>query len=1007
MKLRASHLLMLALSATSANAQQVSETDAQAIARQFFTRQAAHHAGHAAAANPNPTLAYTAVSHATPDFYVFHRSPEGDDGFVIISADASTPNTILGYVPNGHFDLDKAPEGFRWWMETIQTYGVSSPSKSMKARTAGRHTVPPLIETLWNQNEPYNIAIPSLQGYSRLVTGCTATAMAQVMKYWEYPTRGIGSKTYSNRYIFNVTGGTWRPVMSANFAETTYDWAHMRNEYTSGNYTQQEADAVATLMYHAGVAEDAEYNFSSNGGTSADSRKSGKALIEHFAYDPTMLRGERDFYSDDEWENLLYTEVAEGRPVLYGGQSNGGGHAFIVHGYNAEKDLFDINWGWGGYCDGQFALTGDDALNPNGSGIGGSSTSDGYTRNQNINYHIIPAEGGQAVKQIGMSPNHGYSVSVNDNPITSYTVDRTHGGNEVTCTMSGWFYNYGFLETNIKTGIMFRNVANGQTYTAASNDLDLNPGELKSFYPAPSINTSRIPTNGVYEILPAFSTDGGNTWDVALVASSEVIPTLTVTGGAPPVAVELPYEVSDSQVQVGKTVSITPSPFYTGSVSWTSLQPTIASVDGDGVVTGVANGMATIVAEASGDENFLAGRKEFYVEVVDHIVNPLVATLSAHEIHIGETAQIVVPADFSGNYTVTAEPEGIVEVDADGTVHGVNDGSVTLMVTNEPTFDYHATYTPLTLHVKGILANTGGFDFTDYPTVGENNMVGAGNLTMILPVVNHANVRLQPARVYYSLPLDGVNVSGSAGYSALDSGMSGVMEVDLAKYASYMTIGKSYKVWFFSNEARTVPMNVPEITYTVVAPQILNLTLAEERVYGTICPPFTCDVPSGMYAYEVTAYYDEQLQLKKVIRMERNHSYVICGDKGQYQLSGDYAPAAENPTFGFMTGLQQSLSIPAGSYVVQSSSDLGFERTNRTQNGAQWTAYLTLPAEITDDLVRLPSLGGISTGIVNVPANFPTAAGIYTLDGRRHNHFQQGVNILIEADGARRRVVVE
>ena len=202
--------------------------------------------------------------------------------------------------------------------------------------------------------------------------------MAQIMKYWNYPAQGIGSHSYTP-YTRPDLG-----VQSANFGETTYEWANMPNQLSQSSTTTQ-INAIATLMYHCGVSVDMMYDISSNGGSGAYSNDIPYALVNYFNYKSTATYLTKSSYTDNNWIALLKSELNAGRPIEYNGSGSGGGHAFVCDGYD-NNNKFHFNWGWSGQNDGFFALT---SLNPGSGGSGGGSYN--FTNDQNAVIGIEPA----------------------------------------------------------------------------------------------------------------------------------------------------------------------------------------------------------------------------------------------------------------------------------------------------------------------------------------------------------------------------------------------------------------------------------------------------------------------------------------------------------------------------------------------------------------------------------------------------------------------------------------
>lgn len=286
-------------------------------------------------------------------FYVFNV---GTKGFVIISADDRF-RPVVGYSDEGIFEtqnmspelayylgeiikartsrnavlLDKTPE--EW--ESVATTG------KLISRNGGRG-VDYLCATQWNQDAPYNLYAPEASSGpgGRCYAGCVATAMSQLMKYWDHPLQGTGSHSYYSSY----------GMLSANFGATTYQWELMPNRLSGAS--QEEIEAVALLMYHCGVAVDMGYSPTGSGAYSWDVPR---VIRQYFSYSSHADYQSRDSYSLTNWQNKLKQSFDLGWPVYYSGYNDSGGHAFVCDGYD-DDDLFHFNWGWGGSSDGWFVI---------------------------------------------------------------------------------------------------------------------------------------------------------------------------------------------------------------------------------------------------------------------------------------------------------------------------------------------------------------------------------------------------------------------------------------------------------------------------------------------------------------------------------------------------------------------------------------------------------------------------------------------------------------------------
>ena len=283
----------------------------------------------------------------------------GNQGFVIISGNTVLP-PILAYSCQGIFpDLENAPENLTAWLQHYPDMidfavknGIQPEAKVQRQweeaaqgifGTRNTTTVEPLVSTHWNQDCFYNEYCPATTGEwwwggpcGHCYAGCVATAMAQVMKYWNYPVTGFGSHSY----VHSEYG-----EQSANFANTTYHWEEMPNEVWNYN------DAVATLLYHCGVSVNMNYGASSSGAYSIDVET---AMHNYFGYCGAKYR-EKSKYDEETWIAMLKAELDQSHPVYYSGSSDGGGHAFVCDGYD-DNDLFHFNFGWSGSGDDYYSI---------------------------------------------------------------------------------------------------------------------------------------------------------------------------------------------------------------------------------------------------------------------------------------------------------------------------------------------------------------------------------------------------------------------------------------------------------------------------------------------------------------------------------------------------------------------------------------------------------------------------------------------------------------------------
>ena len=323
------------------------------------------------------------INETTPAVYVFNAV--GEQGFVLVSAEDNA-RAVLGYSDEGHIDAQSIPANMRAWLQ-MYADELARAAKAPAAADAQRSVeyypaVEPLIGNVaWNQDAPYNNHCPiDPKTQKRSVTGCMATAAAQVMYHHRYPEKGTGSYSY---------WCGWENL-SVNFSEATYDWDHMLPSYKNG-YTQQESDAVAQLMYHAGVASNMWYGSASSGAAMGTAMQ---AMMRNFDYDAAIRVLMKDYMDEEAVMDAIVADLQGSRPVFIEALTKKDeGHAFVCDGIQADGYIH-INWGWGGYGNGYFALS---AMNPTNQGIGGASDDGAFTEYVTLYTGIQPNQGGQTV----------------------------------------------------------------------------------------------------------------------------------------------------------------------------------------------------------------------------------------------------------------------------------------------------------------------------------------------------------------------------------------------------------------------------------------------------------------------------------------------------------------------------------------------------------------------------------------------------------------------------------
>ncbi|MBR0296160.1 MAG: C10 family peptidase [Paludibacteraceae bacterium] len=412
----------LLLAVTTVFAERVSQEDAALVAKNFLNPTSVSGVKKA----PARPMVLKAAAAEDNQFYVYENA--SGEGWVMVAADdAITP--ILAYSKTGSFRTDNMPRNMQHWVNNYNQFikrvvddgAVASEEaqaqwkqlrKGLPDDPAGNVVVGPLVKTTWDQGAPFDLLTPGTGTWgngTKAATGCVATAMAQVMNYWKWPVKGVGSHSYTPLNPNTCKSQTKYGEQSADFGNTTYDWANMLNAYTDEDgeelpgLTTAQKNAVATLMYHCGVATEMMYGdkewggsgtYTGNYGSWSESDNAQNALYNYFNYKKatSYVRSGYEYegtvyydaWNDDDWTAMVKAELANNHPIMYGGAGDEGGHSFICDGYD-DQNYFHFNWGWSGQNDGWYKL---DNLVPGSGGAGGGSFA--FNEDQDVIIGIVP-----------------------------------------------------------------------------------------------------------------------------------------------------------------------------------------------------------------------------------------------------------------------------------------------------------------------------------------------------------------------------------------------------------------------------------------------------------------------------------------------------------------------------------------------------------------------------------------------------------------------------------------
>lgn len=467
----------------NASADSITESKARQIAANFIAGRSS-----STRASVGESLSLAKQSEG---YYVFNRA--NSKGFVVVAANDIVGEPILGYADNGTLEADDMPDNMKGWLADYEreiAYLENHPEvqAATRAEESNRQAIAPIVKSLWTQEAPYNTKCPK-SGKQTCYVGCTATAVAMVMRHHKWPERGQGSYSYDWRI-----GGTMTTV-SADFSQSEYNWDIMEDRYAV-DATGESADAVALLSYDVGVASHMQYSASGSGAYLYDA---GQGLLKYFDYDKSLQLVNRDYYSHDEWQDLIYGELASNRPVVYSGYaSNWSGHTFVVDGYN--DGYYHFNWGWSGQYNGYFRLS---ALYPYGYGTNGT--------NYQYNY--------RQEALVGIQKNIGTAYGVPSLQCSSITTRTNTATFSDKVEFNGSLTYVGLYSRKLQFGVEITSTATGEKTYILGESTDV---ETNDRVQLDDVDMSSFPqAEGTYQVRPiAYDPEAGEYYEVRMSSSS-------------------------------------------------------------------------------------------------------------------------------------------------------------------------------------------------------------------------------------------------------------------------------------------------------------------------------------------------------------------------------------------------------------------------------------------------------------------------------------------------------
>ena len=400
-------------------------------------------------------------------------------GFVVLANDDAI-EAVVGISNKPYTNDTNINPAFQWYLRAANAAIANRIANGQHYSAAIAPAAPlpnhvgPLIKTRWQQEAPFNNDVQKDDKGKPYLVGCVAITMTQIMRYYKYPAVGKGSNSYS------MNGET----LSADFSASPYQWDKMLPIYDKGKYTDEEAKAVSELMRQVGISVNMDYK---PGFSSSYTMSAQNAFINNFGYNPNMNRYTRNYYSEQEWMDMVYKELSEQRPIYYSGNDSKrkNGHAFVIDGYDAEGKVH-VNWGWGGYEDGYFDIG---ILTPKNSGD--------YSYYQDMIVGIQPEQ--QGAWKSHLTLNYGNELTIEKFSKRAISLAEIQLWNVSSSTLNG----------------IFQLVIEGNGIQRDLVSIDYTAKD--SYWKPYSWQNLRLPTDlpdGDYQIYPRFKDDRDADWQI-------------------------------------------------------------------------------------------------------------------------------------------------------------------------------------------------------------------------------------------------------------------------------------------------------------------------------------------------------------------------------------------------------------------------------------------------------------------------------------------------------------
>ncbi len=360
-----------------------------------------------------------------------------DIGFVIVGKNTLLPE-VLGYSKSS-YDADNIPPAMKLWLSQVSDAASKKAVKYSAPKSV--EAIEPFITTRWGQDDPYNKLTPTI-GSKATPTGCVATAMAQVINYVQYP----ASASFMGTYYLGENDETGKSEsVSSTYTfpyKTAYgDYIDADGKTQNSTYTDEEATAIATLMRDCGYAASMQYTLSASGTSLIDA---ALGMSSNFKYPSNSVKFYmRNYYTVDEWFDIVRTELENKCPVIYGGSDKQfGGHAFVLGGMDEDGKVY-VNWGWSGSSDGFYDIL---LLNPL------------------LYYFTTSNDMITGLRSTAISSDKNIYQFATDTPYTFTFNDN----NTMDLQLTSGLYNLGTYSTRFNVAVVAEDTASKNVYTLAT-----------------------------------------------------------------------------------------------------------------------------------------------------------------------------------------------------------------------------------------------------------------------------------------------------------------------------------------------------------------------------------------------------------------------------------------------------------------------------------------------------------------------------------------------------------